>query len=322
MKSRLLLSASALTAAFLAPLAHGASITATGADTTVPDINSSSFTGAGHWSNSAAPAAGNTYTDSAFEMRTPQDTTNYTFGGDSLTIAGGGALTYKGLGSTITAGSLILNNGTVNNNNGGTSILTLAGNVSILSGGGTFRPNVGSGTSTIVITANLSGSGAVAFANSTTAGVTGVVQLSGNNSALSGAVSIGSSVLVDARVAGALGTSNITVAGGGTLKLELGTTSNYLGDTATLTLNSTSVLNLAFTGTDTIGALSLNGGSTFSSIGTWGAVGSGAQFTSSLITGTGFLNVTAVPEPGTWAMLGLGLGFLACFAGRRARVSA
>jgi autotransporter-associated beta strand protein len=74
--------------------------------------------------------------------------------------------------------------------------------------------------------------------------------------------------------------------------LRLGRAS--LADSSNLYLRAGTTLDLNFTGTpDTVRALYFNG--VPQAIGTWGAIGSGAQFTSPLIAGTGRLNVTISP---------------------------
>jgi autotransporter-associated beta strand protein len=108
-------------------------------------------------------------------------------------------------------------------------------------------------------------------------------------------------------------TISIPVANGGLTKAGAGTlaltnSNSYAGATAvqagTLSLSFASLANaadvlisngaalkLGFAGSDVVHALFLNGVS--QPAGTWGAVGSGAQFTSPLITGTGILQVSA-----------------------------
>ncbi|MCH8216920.1 MAG: autotransporter-associated beta strand repeat-containing protein [Planctomycetes bacterium] len=103
--------------------------------------------------------------------------------------------------------------------------------------------------------------------------------------------------------------SHLTKVGAGTLTLtgshantytghttvEAGTLSidaAYLADTADVLLTADATLNLDFVGTDTINALLFNGESQVT--GTWGAVGSGAANETTLITGTGLLQVTAI----------------------------
>ena len=54
------------------------------------------------------------------------------------------------------------------------------------------------------------------------------------------------------------------------------------------------VLDLTFAGIDTIGSLRLGG--TLQGRGTWGAVGSGAEYKSALLAGTGILLVTKGPD--------------------------
>jgi autotransporter-associated beta strand protein len=72
----------------------------------------------------------------------------------------------------------------------------------------------------------------------------------------------------------------------GTLRLA----SASLADAADVILNPAGKLDLAFAGNDTIDALRLDNLSL--PAGTWGGVGSGAQHTTALITGTGLLDVT------------------------------
>lgn len=106
---------------------------------------------------------------------------------------------------------------------------------------------------------------------------------------------------------GVLGSGDVTVSDNAVLTLQ---TALGLGDTADLILNSLSIVNLDFVGSDTIGMLSFDGGATFASIGTWGSLTSSAMWKSELFTGDGLINVTAVPEPGAIGLLALGLGFV------------
>ena len=80
---------------------------------------------------------------------------------------------------------------------------------------------------------------------------------------------------------------------------------------------SLNLLGAANTIQETVGQFVVNG--VFQPVGTYGAAGSGATFTSTFITGTGELNVTAIPEPGTWALLGLGVVALGAVEYRRRR---
>lgn len=81
-------------------------------------------------------------------------------------------------------------------------------------------------------------------------------------------------------------TGNTTVQAG---KLSL--TNRGLADSADVFLATGATLDLKFTGIpDLIDSLFING--TSMPVGTWGATGSSAQFTSSLLTGTGLLQIT------------------------------
>ena len=105
---------------------------------------------------------------------------------------------------------------------------------------------------------------------------------------------------------------NITVNGG-----TLGIANAFISNTADVSIASGAIFALSFSGTDTIGTLTLAG--IAQQTGTYGALGSGAQFESSFFSGTGLLNVStfAIPEPSTFAALA-GLA-TAAFAIRRRR---
>jgi autotransporter-associated beta strand protein len=84
-----------------------------------------------------------------------------------------------------------------------------------------------------------------------------------------------------------------TTVQGGTLSI----TNRYLSDTADVRLSTGSTLDLNFGGIDTIDSLFIDGISQLA--GVWGAVGSGANHETSLITGLGRLMVTtAITTPG------------------------
>ncbi|MEM8945273.1 MAG: GH25 family lysozyme [Planctomycetota bacterium] len=77
----------------------------------------------------------------------------------------------------------------------------------------------------------------------------------------------------------------------GTLSLA----SAFLDDAADVYVGTNAILDLNFIGLDTVDALFLDGVS--QAVGTWGAIGSGAQFTSPLITGAGLLQVSTIEAP-------------------------
>jgi len=176
-----------------------------------------SFNTAGHWSNLAAPSAGNAYvvsgaTVNSIVLRTPNPTSsgnNYIFAGDSLSIDFGGTLLGKignntggsAYSDTITVNNLILNGGwlrqaDVNNDS---SILVVAGNVNVLtastvaaigatSSGGVFN--------TLEFTAPISGSAALQVSGSSinSGDDTGVVKLSAANS-YSGTITVSNKLI-------------------------------------------------------------------------------------------------------------------------------
>ena len=95
---------------------------------------------------------------------------------------------------------------------------------------------------------------------------------------------------------GGMGYGNVAVANGATLVLSGGSTNGYVASTANLVAGSTSVVNLNYSGTDTIYSLSTNGGNTFVTPGVYGAVGSGATYTIANFTGLGTLTVLSLPS--------------------------
>ncbi|WP_252853012.1 hypothetical protein [Aeoliella straminimaris] len=88
-----------------------------------------------------------------------------------------------------------------------------------------------------------------------------------------------------------------------TLEVQEGTlslTDLILAETANVSLlNSGGTLDLSFAGTNTIASLFIDDAA--QALGTWGAIGSGAQNESSLITGSGLLDVTV---PGVDVLIG------------------
>lgn len=110
-----------------------------------------------------------------------------------------------------------------------------------------------------------------------------------------------------------------TFSGGITVNAgTLGLAGAFINDTASVSLFTGSTLNLNYVGTDSIGALYFN--NVLQASGTYGAIGSGAQFETAFITGAGLLSFAAVPEPSTFAALA-GASTLACVVFRRRRVA-
>lgn len=286
--------------------------------TTGDGYGASSFNTAGSWDSAQAPTAGNDYHSSQYNIRTPNAAGNFTFAGDSLTIeavgTSGGRLTFKGSGTpTITVSNLVLNGGMVHDS---AASFTLAGHITLLTNGPAYNGLYTQSNATFTVASTISGS---AYLNLTTetggANTAGFILTSANT--YTGGTVLNNNVFAGAETDGAFGTGNVTLGSASTLRLELGLTNNYIADNASLIVNSAANgLVLNYTGADDIGALSLNGGTTFLAEGTYGAIGSGADFTSSLISGTGLLRV--VPEPSSLLML---TGGLLLLLGRYKRTS-
>jgi len=124
-----------LAAALFPATAHAADVTLTSSDA----VGTTSFNGAGHWDDGAAPSAGNDYSTGNFILRTPPDGGSYTFAGDSLTVNNTNGypngLLYKGTGTAgvITINNLILDGGYVSHANGSGDLFRLDGSINVLS---------------------------------------------------------------------------------------------------------------------------------------------------------------------------------------------
>ncbi len=101
---------------------------------------------------------------------------------------------------------------------------------------------------------------------------------------------------LDVQADGGLGGGSVSVANGATLILEDGITNSYVSDTGYFILGGTATADLNYTGTNAVYALSLDGGVTYVTPGTWGASGSAANNQDSHFTGSGVLSVASSPS--------------------------
>jgi autotransporter-associated beta strand protein len=103
--------------------------------------------------------------------------------------------------------------------------------------------------------------------------------------------------ILDVQTDGGLGAGNVAVSDPATLQLDSGATNGYISASADLLLNGGApLINLNFTGTNFIHALSYDGGSTYQPAGVYGAAGSGATYENSRFGGSGYLTVSAAPS--------------------------
>jgi autotransporter-associated beta strand protein len=124
----------------------------------------------------------------------------------------------------------------------------------------------------------------------------GTVELTNPNSSYSGGSTVNWGTL-EAAANGSLGTGNVTVNSPGILQLD---TIQGLSPNANLTLaGATPLVNLNYSGTGLVNALSTNGGLTYATSGTFGSPTSGAATTSSLFSNNGVLKVVTTQTGST-----------------------
>ncbi|MDF3128486.1 PEP-CTERM sorting domain-containing protein [Kiritimatiellaeota bacterium B1221] len=270
----------------------------------------SSFTSGVRWSDGLAPSAGKDYVvdgtnSSSDAMRSPGSSSSSgspyiqtaTFAGDSLTLQNGGLLSLKGsnYNNRVVIDNLILDNGTVAANQPNTVPL-FEGNIHLLSGGGII--DLDNGDRGIALKSVVTGTGALSLVTGTGGRPISFESVSANT--YSGGTYITgsrSSNYLNVKNDGIFGTGDVFLDSTVLISIGSGTTHDYINDSAMLSFDGgTSSIFLDFAGTDTIGALSFDGGSTFAAVGTWGATGSGAaNIDDTRFSGTGVLNV--IPEP-------------------------
>jgi autotransporter-associated beta strand protein len=145
---------------------------------TSDSTGATSFSVAGQWSDSSAPASTKRYDTLGHTLRTPVTSASVAFGGQSLALSGG-RLLYKGTAaSTVTIPDLRASSGTVVH--AGTGTFTLAGTVAVQPDGLRFHGVNGP----INVSAALTGSGPVTHVGQ-------AVTLSGANAAFTGKTLVG-----------------------------------------------------------------------------------------------------------------------------------
>jgi autotransporter-associated beta strand protein len=207
------------------PIARGAVVTLQSNDA----VGTSSVTGSTNWSDNAVPGPSNDYLDGGFILRTPTSG-SATFAGNSLTLSNSATLAFKTSGTftvgTNASGSLFMQNATIGGWNGSAS--TVAGYLTLLSGGGTMDPQI---FSTLNLISVINGPGALAVA-----GVSGqyggtVVLLASNS--YSGGTLVSAVDTLQLSGSGTLGSIN----GALTMNVTQGESAGKFG---TLNLNGTS----------------------------------------------------------------------------------
>jgi autotransporter-associated beta strand protein len=250
--------------------------------------NTTSFTGATNWSNNSVPSSNNNYlVANSFGLRTPTSTAIFTFAGRSLTLSNAVVGVKTGSGSTIAFGNFpatgcFLNDGTVAIWDSG-QIDTIAGFVTLQTGGGVFDPNNGS----LTASAQIGGLGTLTLNTSYSGG--GTVVLSGNNTYTGGNI-LNSANTLQLSGEGTLGATDnplqiINTDGKGYGTLDLNGTSQSIG---TLSGTGGIILNNATGSSSTLIIGNGNtGGGSFS-----GAIANGAGTLSLTKTGSGIITLS------------------------------
>ena len=240
---------------------------------------------------------------------------------------GGGAATFS---SNITlARDLVLRQGTSANqalNLNSASSVTGTGNLiinTVVAGGSAGAINLQGGINMtgLLINQSTTGNGTVTVSGLLGSNVTEIIQNSttstmaiSNGNSTYGATTVSAGTL-SATGSGRLGTGDITVASGATLTLA---NSAAIQDSSAMFFGSTSLINLNFSGADTLSMLAINAlAPTYITPGTYTASQLNTFFGGSVFAGTGSLNVlSSIPEPSSFAALA-GLGILGFAATRR-----
>lgn len=295
--------------------AYAANVSLTAGD----GFGSSSFNSAGNWDSVAAPTAGNDYFNATFLLRTPADTGDHTFAGDSLTITGGGlatgvnneALMWKGSGTTavITVDDLIIDGGQLRHGQGTGDSFTLAGNMTVGPNGANMATQGG-----MIIAANIAGSSTLRMLDSGNADVGRVITIASGANTFDGNIELAGSANDRARliladdanlnfVIGASGVNN-SISGTGTATFD----GDFVFDLSGASSNAGDNWTIASVGSQTFG-------STFGVVGFTPSGDVWASGNYRFDEGTGVLSV--IPEPSAMVLTLVGLALIGYCRRRR-----
>ncbi len=254
----------------------------------------------------------------------------FTTNGSQLTVSGSAGTTqgtYNLNGGTLTTGNVSgysgtstfhFNGGTLQAAADSTSFVVSLTVADVQAGGAKIDTN---GYNVTISQSLVTGTAAGTKDGGLTKIGTGILTLSAANT-YTGTTAVNAGTLAIS-ANGGLAKGNVTIAAGSTLTLAAGVTAAHNASTGTtLTLAATSTINLnatiAGTVQDTYGAIVIAGVSQLLP-GTYGSATSNAAHVFPEFTGNGDVLLTPVPEPGTWTLLGVGMGLLG--ASRRCRRS-
>jgi len=209
----------------------------------------------------------------------------------------GGTVTANGMSKGVGTGTVNFNGSTVKAGADSADYFSgfAAGDLHVLSGGFKIDTN----GFTVSVSQGLSGVGELRKLGE------GILNLLGENTLTGTANVIDGTLTVDGSLAG---TPLLNVAAGASLELA-NPNAIALNDNIVLNLVTGSQLILSFSGIETVGALVING--TYLAPGEYSLAELQAE-AAGMFSGNSnaIVNVTAVPEPGTFALLGLGTAFL------------